>query len=219
MPKPQIDLSPFQDLITTWFNDGISTEDIAQRLQSEHNTSCTDRTIRRRLKDWGVTQRVRIKETAALRLKIASMFYMNFPDDIIVRALNEEGYQIGKSTVVRIRKAQGYKRRMSVWERVEANSELWGIVQEELDKGEIEGYGKELLQKYFRMKGLNTTRYCSLYIMQYYTNSYIETPSFQLLSSLIQLVLYVVRMTLTAKEESILFLDRTSFGLLMDMTS
>jgi hypothetical protein len=44
------------------------------------------------------------KETA-LRLKIASMFYMNFPNDIIVRALNEEGYQIGKTTVVRIWKA------------------------------------------------------------------------------------------------------------------
>jgi hypothetical protein len=188
MPKPQIDLNPFQDLITTWFNDGISTENIAQRLQNEHNTSCTDRTIRRRLKDWGVTQRVRIKETAALRLKIASMFYMNFPDDIIVRALNEEGYQIGKSTVVRIRKAQDCKRWMTAWERVEANSELWNIVQEELDKGTIEGYGKELLHKYFRTKGLNTTRYCSLYIVQYNTNSYIETPSFQLLSSLIQLV-------------------------------
>jgi hypothetical protein len=42
---------------------------------------------------------VRIQETAALRLKIASMFYMNFPDDIIVRALNEEGHRIGKTTL------------------------------------------------------------------------------------------------------------------------
>jgi hypothetical protein len=58
-------------------------------------------------------------------------------------------------------------------------------VQEELDKGTIEGYRKELLYKYFCTKGLNTTQYCSLYIVQYNTNSYIETPSFQLLSSLI----------------------------------
>ena len=159
MPNPQIDLNPFKGLITTWFNNSISTENIAQRLQDEHNTSCTDRTIRRRLKDWGVTQRVRIKETAALRLKIASMFYMNFPDDIIVHALNEEGYQIGKTTVVRIQKAQGCKRKMTAWQRVEANSELWSIVKEELDKGTIEGYGKELLQKYFRTKGHATSRY------------------------------------------------------------
>ena len=161
MPKPQIDLSIFQDFIIAWFNDGISTDDIAKRLANEHNTICTSRTIKRRLKDWGITKRVRVQETATLRLKIASMFYMNFPDDIIVRALNEEGYQIGLTTVVRIRKAQGCKRRMTAWERVEANSKLWNIVKEELDKGTIEGYGKELLQKYFCTKGLNTTRYYS----------------------------------------------------------
>jgi hypothetical protein len=57
---------------------------------------------------------------------------------------------------------------MTAWERVEANSELWHIVQEELDKGTIEGYGKELLQKYFRMKGLNTTRYCFFPLSSYF---------------------------------------------------
>ena len=48
---------------------------------------------------------------------------------------------------------------MSVWEWAEANQKLWDIVKEELDKGTIEGYGKELLQKYFRMKGHATSRY------------------------------------------------------------
>ena len=104
---------------------------------------------------------MRIQETAALRLKIASMFYMNFPDDIIVHALNEEGYRIGKTTVVRIRKAQGCKRWMTAWEREEANLALWNIIKEELDKGTIKGYKKELLQKYFCTKGLNTTQYYS----------------------------------------------------------
>ena len=87
---------------------------------------------------------------------------MNFPDPIIVRALNQEGYSIGLTQVVRIRKSQGCKRRLTVWEREEADSKLWEIVQVELDKGEIEGYGKELLIKYFRTKGVNTTRYCIL---------------------------------------------------------
>ena len=115
MPKPQINLQPFKGLITTWFNDDISSDDIAKRLADEHSIVCTARTIERRLKEWGVTKRVRIHETAALRLKIASMFYMNFPDDIIVRALNEEGYCIRKTTVVRIQKAQGCKRWMTAW--------------------------------------------------------------------------------------------------------
>ena len=87
------------------------------------------------------------------------MFYMNFPDDMIVRALNEEGCPIGKTAVVRIRRAQGCKRKLSVWERAEADLKLWEIVKKELDEGNIEGYGKELLYRYFRTKGVNTTRY------------------------------------------------------------
>jgi hypothetical protein len=108
-----------------------------------------------------------VKETAALRIKIANMFYMNFSDDIIVRSLRQEGYTIGKTTVQRIRKAQGCKRRMSVWERAEANQKLWDIVKEELDKGTIEGYRKKLLQKYFRTKGYATSRY--IYSLTSYT--------------------------------------------------
>jgi len=44
-----------------------------------------------------------------------------------------------------------------VWEQAEADSKLWEIVQAELDKGEIEGYSKELLIKYFCTKGVNTS--------------------------------------------------------------
>ena len=46
---------------------------------------------------------------------------------------------------------------MSVWEQAEANQKLWDIVKEELDKGTIEGYEKELLQKYFCTKGYATS--------------------------------------------------------------
>jgi hypothetical protein len=114
MPPPTIDLKPFQSLITTWFQDDISCDDIAKRLADEHNVVCTGRTIKRCLKEWKITKRACVVETVALRLKIASMFYINFPDDTIVRALNKEGCPIGKSAVVRIRKAQGCKRKLSV---------------------------------------------------------------------------------------------------------
>jgi hypothetical protein len=159
MPRPTLDLQPFKGLITTWFHDGLSSEDIAKKLTNEYNTPCATRTIKCHLSEWGTTKRVRVKETAALRIQIANMFYMNFPDHIIIRSLQQEGYTIGKTTVERIRKAQGCKRRMTVWERVEADKKLWDIVKEELDKGTIEGYGKELLQKYFRTKGHATSWY------------------------------------------------------------
>ena len=159
MPRPTLDLQPYKGFITSWFNENVTAEDITKKLAINYNIVCTARTIRRRLNEWGTTKRVRVKETAALRIKIANMFYMNFPDHIIVRSLQQEGYTIGLTTIVRIRKAQGCKRWMSVWEQAEANQKLQDIVKEELDKGTIEGYEKELLQKYFHIKGYTTSQY------------------------------------------------------------
>ena len=84
---------------------------------------------------------------------------MNFNDDIIVRSLQQEGHTIGKTTVERICKAQSCKRQMTVWERAEVDKKLWDIVKKELDKGTIEGYRKELLQKYFCTKSYVTSQY------------------------------------------------------------
>jgi hypothetical protein len=159
MPTPTIDLQPYKGVITNWFHENVTTDDIAKKLAIDYNIVCTARTIRRRLNEWGTTKRVRVKETAALRIKIANMFYMNFSDDIIVRSLRQEGYIIGKTTVERIRVAQGCKRQMTVWERAEADKMLWDIVKKELDNGTIKGYRKELLQKYFCTKGHVTSRY------------------------------------------------------------
>ena len=105
MPRPTLDLQPYKGVITSWFNENVTTEDITKKLAINYNIVCTARTIRRRLSEWGTTKRVRVKETAALRIKIANMFYMNFPDHIIVRSLQQEGYTIRLTTVVRIRKA------------------------------------------------------------------------------------------------------------------
>ena len=146
---PTIDLQPYKGVITNWFHNNLTAHDIAKKLAIEHNIVCTARTIQRRLREWGTTKQARVKETAALCIKIANMFYMNFPDYIIIRSLQQEGYTIGKTIVERIRVAQGCKRQMTVWERAEANIKLWDIIKEELDKGTIKGYRKELLQKYF----------------------------------------------------------------------
>ena len=51
---------------------------------------------------------------------------------------------------------------MLVQEQAEADEKLWNIVKKELDKETIEGYRKELLQKYFCTKGYATSQYiCS----------------------------------------------------------
>ena len=72
----------------------MSLEEITEHLANHYNIVCTNRTIRQRLKAWGIAKRPRVLETVALRLKIVTMFYINFLDFIIVHAFNQEGHLI-----------------------------------------------------------------------------------------------------------------------------
>jgi len=95
MPAHEINLNPYKDRIISWFYDDLSSKEIVERLANDHNVVCTNCTIKRYLKIWGITKWSRVVETTALRLKIVTMFFMNFPDLIIKHALNQEGYPIG----------------------------------------------------------------------------------------------------------------------------
>lgn len=162
MPRRTISLEAVRDTITEWYQvDGMTIKDISARLKDEFKLQCAVRTIEKRFKQWGITKNIKTDTQPGLELKIASFFYMNYPDAIIVRALNEEGRQIGPTAVARIRRKIGCHRRMPVEQRLRANEALWDIVRKEIDSGRIEGYGKELLHKYFRTMGLNTTRHDS----------------------------------------------------------
>ena len=88
MPAHEINLNPFKDRIISWFHNDMSSKEISERLANDHNIVCTDRTIERRLKIWGVKKRSRVLETAALRLRIVTMFFINFPNPIIMHTLN-----------------------------------------------------------------------------------------------------------------------------------
>jgi hypothetical protein len=85
------------------------------------------------------------------------MYFMSgFTDGEIVLALNADKTGIKcvhKRKVERIRKSQGLVRRMSAFARQGANKQLWDIIQEELDSGSIECYGKGLLYLHFKNLG------------------------------------------------------------------
>ena len=163
MPARTINLQAVRDVITGWYTEeDMTLSEISQRLKDDFEIECAVRTIKRRFQQWGVTKNVVTDTTPGLELKIASFFYMNYPDTMIVQALNKEGRQIGVAAVERIRRRIGCQRRLSTEQRLRANEALWDIVQRELDDGCIEGYGKELLYRYFCTIGLNTTRYVQI---------------------------------------------------------
>jgi hypothetical protein len=87
MPRPTLDLQPYKGVITSWFHEGLSVSDISKQLLGECNVVCASHSIERQLKEWGITKRVRVKETVALYIKIANIFYINFPDHIIIQSL------------------------------------------------------------------------------------------------------------------------------------
>ena len=51
MPKPTIDLQPYKGVITNWFHENVTTEDIAKKLAIDYNIVCTACTIRQRLNE------------------------------------------------------------------------------------------------------------------------------------------------------------------------
>jgi len=84
---------------------------------------------------------------------------MNCSDDEMVTELQYCGYNINKTQVTRLRKEIGLRRRMGVFERQERDTQLFQVLQEELNDGRIKGYGRRLLYDYFKKNGQLVTRY------------------------------------------------------------
>ena len=59
----------------------------------------------------------------------------------MLHALKYEGYQIGKTSLQRLRRQQRLWRRLSIFDRAALEEQLREPIKEELDKGSIEGYG------------------------------------------------------------------------------
>jgi hypothetical protein len=109
------------------------------------------KTIRRRLQEWGITRRTKVDDTPQLRARIAILFYnCCLSDKNILNILQQEGYSISSWSLIRIRKEMGIKRRIDPQNLEEADRELLELVQRELDKGTIEGLGRGNLHAYFR---------------------------------------------------------------------
>jgi len=161
MPRPSFPLDQFKEEIRHWiYNENSTAEVIAERVSARLGQNCTLRTIERRLQQWGFNRRNTIQESTELRLQIALLFQKSYNDANIVRRLNKDGQgPISERQVARIRKKMGFVRRMTIWERARADKQLIELVQQELDQGHIEGYGRSLLEKWFRQKGISTTRF------------------------------------------------------------
>ena len=147
MPRPVINLEPFRDLIIELHQGKNSTSTIASILQNQHDIQVKERTIRDRLRKWEESHSYQVTEDSPqLRLRITTLFLeCQLKDDEILEVLSHEGYQTSRWGLIRVRKELGLSRRSTGSNREEEEQQLKEIVQMELDKGTIQGYGRGYL--------------------------------------------------------------------------
>ena len=159
MPRPTINLEPYQAFIIELSEQKTSVKEIIKILKEQYNITVGERTIRSRMSEWGHKSYQQTDDNIQLRLRITNLFISCcLKDDDILEVLRYEGYQIGGERLVRLRKELGLFRRMSSKESQTADIQLRAIVQDELEKGRIQGFGRGYLYTHFRSMGLIASR-------------------------------------------------------------
>lgn len=151
------DLEGHRIQITQWYlMYGYSSMQIATRLETQ-GVKTSSRTIERRLQAWKVQKQTRISpdRSPLLRAQIYYLFVnFAFTDELILKELEEAGQAITITQLMKIRKSLGLTRRVGEeqWEQTKQAARV--KIQEELNSGLIDAYGRTYLVAYFRGKGL-----------------------------------------------------------------
>ncbi len=150
MPRNPIDLDAHKNTIISLYLQGHSVEDVRQHL-FDQGVKVGDRTLRTRLNLWNISKKIHTDNTLGLRLRIAALFYQcAFKDEDILDVLRQEGFTIQPRALRRIRIKMGLVRRLPGRDREEADTKLLAVVEAELNKGRIEGFGRNHLYYHFR---------------------------------------------------------------------
>jgi hypothetical protein len=164
--RSKIGLEAHKNAITSLYLQGHSVEDVRKYL-SDRGIRVGIRTIRSRFNEWNISKHVQTEDTPELRLRIATLFYQcAFRDQDILDVLRAEGFAIQYRALQRIRKKMGLVTRLPSSEREEADKMLLDLVQAELDKGRIEGFGRNHLYHHFRSSQHIVSRFVMPFLTQ-----------------------------------------------------
>jgi hypothetical protein len=160
MPRPSIDLEPYKDEIVALFRNDNSIEAIALHLRTRHQLQVQSRTIKSRLRAWGVRKNNPATTTdSALHDRIKVLFFeASLEENEILAALTADGYKVTPRTLRRIRHKLGLLRRTNPAQAQQQVEEIVSALMAELERGIIQGYGRELLHRHFRSNGYMIAR-------------------------------------------------------------
>ncbi|KAJ5170745.1 uncharacterized protein N7500_003528 [Penicillium coprophilum] len=154
--RPRVDLEPYKTEILGLFDKKTKNDDICKHLKRQHDIQISPRTLTKRLQLWGVKKKLTNNASnEALHARIKNLFFdVGLTDQEIITVLHDEGYDVSLRTLRRLRHRLGIRLRLDSPTQQQAQvQEILDALTEEMDKGTIEGYGKELLHNHFRSKG------------------------------------------------------------------
>jgi hypothetical protein len=137
------------------YQEGLTFDQIAKHLHEAYAVHTTSRTIKRRFRNWKITRQMPTEVKEEIKNRIQVLFFeVGLEDKDLLSALQNEGYNIGKYTLVRLRFELGLRRRIrGVEQQQHANELIQRLVTQELQKGVIDGYGRGYLYTHFRQQG------------------------------------------------------------------
>jgi hypothetical protein len=100
-----------------------------------------------------------VNTDSRLRDRIRALFFeQGLEDKEMLRVLQDEGFPISLRSLGRLRRTLNLRRRENPAQADQRNPDLKELIKEELAKGTIVGYGKELLYRHFRSLGVIVSR-------------------------------------------------------------
>ncbi|KAL4962587.1 uncharacterized protein BDV14DRAFT_178267 [Aspergillus stella-maris] len=156
MPRPSINLEPFQAEISNLYQTGTNPRAIADIISNRYGIKVGERTIKSRLSIWGSqkSNRTASRDTV-LHARIKVLIYqVGLSDEEILHTLKLEGYDITARSLKYIRHQKGFLRRLAnpVADQAQVENVL-NQLRTDLATGQIEGYGIGFLHQHFKNQG------------------------------------------------------------------
>ncbi|KAF2755423.1 hypothetical protein EJ05DRAFT_512938 [Pseudovirgaria hyperparasitica] len=110
-PRKYDYLDNYQTEIIALYTDNTTVSQLMVYLQEKHGITVPDRSIKRRLRDWGIYKHRRKVQTDEIKDRIQGFWDEGLLDDDMTKILKDEGYPMSKGSVRRLRTEMGLKRR------------------------------------------------------------------------------------------------------------
>lgn len=160
MPRPNIDLEPLRQQITSLWSRGLSGVSLHNAVRTELGVSVSESTLKRTIRRWGLRRQERTVDDSHLRERLRFHFFEHYQTDASLhRILQSEGFTITLNGLARLRKEMGLRKR----HRPEENIVLREQVIDHLSvlddpTKRLEGFGREYLRTELRQGGISASR-------------------------------------------------------------